>query len=122
MPDRGLLCSRSKVNLPQGAPDRRTTRGVGYEHTVADHLRDELGIRRLRAARARTRELEQRLIELTSLHRRILCLRLVGNVAHAPIEYDLLIEHIVDRLHDKRIGRAGSGANAASHTIKRRQG
>jgi hypothetical protein len=49
------------------AVDRRAARGVGDEQPVAEELREELQIRRLAAARAGPRVLEQRLEELRAL-------------------------------------------------------
>ena len=52
-----------------GAVDRRAAGGVGHHHPVAEELGDELDVGGLAAARARPRELEQRLEHLGALHR-----------------------------------------------------
>ncbi len=49
------------------AVDRRAAGGVGDEQPVAEELRQQLQVRRLAAARARARVLEQRLEELRAL-------------------------------------------------------
>ena len=52
-----------------GAVDRRAAGGVGHDHPVAEQLGDELEVRRLAAAVAGERELEQRLEHLGALDR-----------------------------------------------------
>jgi hypothetical protein len=50
------------------AVDRRAAGGVGDQQPIAEQLRQQLEVRRLAAARAGARELEQRLQQLRALH------------------------------------------------------
>ncbi len=69
---------RVRAGGSASAVDRRTARSVCDDHAIAEELGDELDVRRLAAARARTAEFEQRTHELAALYRR--GLELVGNV------------------------------------------
>ena len=51
------------------AVNRRAARGVGYQHPVAEKLREEFDVGRFAAARAGPGELEQRLEQLRALDR-----------------------------------------------------
>ena len=69
------------------AVDRRAAGGVGDHHAVAEQLGDELEVRRLAAARARARELEQRLEHLRALDRVVrqqVAVELAGSTGRSP--------------------------------------
>ena len=84
------------------APGLRAARGVGPVDAVAEELREQLGVRRLAAARARRRELDERLAELHGLVvRRREARRLVGKrEREIPVRgrrHDALLVHGVHR-------------------------
>ena len=99
------------------APDRRASRRIDDDHPVAEQLREELDVRRLAAARARARELEQRPRELASLHRSGLFFR--QGFVRDPFRCErpqrgAPLANGVERLHRQRRLRRGTDIDASA--------
>ena len=103
------------------APRLRAAGSVGEVHLVAEELGQELGIRRLAAARARAVELQQRLAELAALEGELVArfglLRQAREVR--PLRGHLM--HLVGGHHLQRLSalRAGGDAAAAARAVER---
>ena len=104
----------------RSAPDRGTTGGVGDVHPVAEQLGDQTGIGSLGTARAGTGELEQGLAELAALDGVVLHVLFLGDVRHAVVEYLLGGQFLFLGNHAQGVDGTGSDADAATHTIQRR--
>ena len=118
----GVLVDSIRRRGSRAAPDGRAAGRVGNKHPLAEELRDQTRIRRLRAASAGARELKQRLVELAALDG---VLRhhagLLGDIGNRVVERRLLVGLRLLRLHDKRLllCRAYADADAAAHAVER---
>ena len=107
------------------AVNGRTTRSVGDDHTIAEHLSDDFDIRSFAAACARAGELEERFGELRSLNGILLE---YGGIRFGKFLAEFVVDGFVrndffKRNHSKsllvRFSGADVGANSAAHTIER---
>ena len=111
------------------APDGGAAGRVRDEHSVAEQLGDELGIRRLAAACACAGEFEQGLLELAALDGADLEFLVDSGLlvdGHAVIEHSLCGSLGVDGLHHERLlallARADLSAGAAAGAVERGNG
>ena len=109
-------CSRA-------APDGAAACGVGDHHVIAEQLSYEASIAGLGAACAGAGELKMRLPELAELH--IVSLehvRFIFNVLDTVVKHLLLLKLALHRNHLQRMCSALRYADAAAHTVERRNG
>mmetsp|Transcript_91488 Transcript_91488/g.267684 ORF Transcript_91488/g.267684 Transcript_91488/m.267684 type:complete len:654 (-) Transcript_91488:2723-4684(-) len=101
------------------APDGGTPCSIGDHHSVPEHLSHQLHIRSLSTARARSRELEQRLLHLRALHR--VNLHEVFPHRQRAEEVPVLLVLQIHRLrlghHSEGIVRTGLHAHLAASAI-----
>ncbi len=107
------------------AVNGRTTRSVCDDHTVAEHLSDNLDVRSFAAACACARELEEGFRELRTFNGVLLEYRSIdfGKIFAEFVVFGFFFNNFFKRNHCKSLlvflSGADVSANAATHTVKR---
>mmetsp|Transcript_35769 Transcript_35769/g.83431 ORF Transcript_35769/g.83431 Transcript_35769/m.83431 type:complete len:1585 (+) Transcript_35769:757-5511(+) len=105
----------------RAAPDGGAAAAVGNDHTVAEHLRQQLDVGCLTTAGAGAAELNERLLELRALH---------GGLLHEVVFHRHLIQGVLPvvvelllgvawRLHDQSVVRAHLNAHGTARAVVR---